>query len=165
MRNVRRYQPRGAPVFITIVCRDHAPLLAANQAKDAVVACLRRLRADQALAIYAWVVLDDHIHLLLDRCRPNFSSVVGRLKLCVGRVLHRKDLWQARFYDHVIRNADDLRAHVDYIHFNPRKHEVTASPATYRWSSIQRFIAAGDYPADWGENAIPATIGDDTGSE
>ena len=165
MRNVRRYEPQGAPIFVTVVCRNHAPLLAADSAKDAVVACLRRLRADESLKVYAWVVLDDHLHLLVDDCRPDFSTVVGRLKLCAGVVLGRKDLWQSRFYDHIIRNADDLRAHVDYIHYNPRKHELTTTPATYRWSSVRRFVASGDYPADWGQAAVPTTIMDDTGSE
>jgi putative transposase len=31
-------------------------------------------------------------------------------------------LWQARFWDLIIRNEDDLSKHFDYIHWNPVKH-------------------------------------------
>jgi putative transposase len=165
MRNVRRYDPLGWPVFVTLVCRNHTPLLASATAKDIVVDCLRKLRAENALRVYAWVVLDDHVHLLIDRCHPDFSTVVGRLKQAVVIALGKRALWQQRFHDHIIRDKEDLRAHVDYIHFNPRKHRLTDNPSKYRWSSVRRFIASGDYPENWGMDEIPNTIAEDTGSE
>jgi len=43
-------------------------------------------------------------------------------------------LWQARFWDHVIRDGRDLERHFDYIHDNPVKHGCV------KW------------PEDWGES-------------
>ena len=164
MRNVRRYDPAGAPVFLTIVCRDHQPLLADDTRKQLVLSLIRAMHADSVWKVHAWVILDDHLHLLIAAC-PDFSSAVTRLKRQVLARVRLRSIWQARFFDHVIRDDDDLRAHLDYIHFNPRKHGYATDPADYAWSSLRTFIARGRYAAGWGVLEQPATIADDTGSE
>ena len=31
-------------------------------------------------------------------------------------------IWQLRFWEHLIRDHADFKAHMDYVHFNPVKH-------------------------------------------
>jgi REP element-mobilizing transposase RayT len=38
------------------------------------------------------------------------------------------DLWQWRFWEHLIRDDDDLARHVEYIHHNPVKHGLVTDP-------------------------------------
>ena len=149
MRNVRRFDPSGAPVFVTIVCKDHRPLLIAARHKEIVRACPSQLRSEHAFEVYAWVILDDHVHLLLGACKPDFSTTVGKFKQAVLRALFQPTIWQPRFFDHVSRDEADLRAHLDYIHFNPRKHGYVVDPSEYEWSSMRRFVAKGWYAAGW----------------
>ena len=33
-----------------------------------------------------------------------------------------RGIWQRRFWEHLIRDENDLQAHMDYVHFNPVKH-------------------------------------------
>ncbi len=165
MRNVRRYDAQGAPVFITIVCRDHLPLLRNPGTKDALLACLKQLHSTGSFKLYAWVILDDHLHLLLGDCKPDFSTVVGIFKQRGMLRLRQSALWQPRFFDHLIRDDKDLQAHVDYIHFNPRKHGLVGVPSDYGWSSLPRFIAKGTFPEQWGAETEPSSIGDGIGSE
>jgi len=165
MRNVRRYETQGAPVFVTLVCRDHQPLLRDPDDKDALLSCLKLQHAKRTFKLYAWVILDDHVHLLIGECTPDFSTVIGSFKQRAMLRLRRPALWQPRFFDHIIRDDRDLRAHVDYIHFNPRKHSYVAEPAHYRWSSLPRSIAKGRYAAEWGIGEEPSTIADGAGSE
>ena len=61
-----------------------------------------------------------------------------------------KGVWQRRFWEHAIRGDDDFRRHVDYIHFNPVKHGLAASPAEWSWSSFHRYAAEGAYGPEWG---------------
>jgi putative transposase len=61
----------------------------------------------------------------------------------------RGALWQSRFYDHVIRDEDDLYRHLDYIHFNPVKHGYCLDPAEYQWSSLRTWQKRGVYPPGW----------------
>ena len=164
MRNVRRHDPEGAPVFLTIVCKDHVSLLASELRKQIVLDEIRSLQAASIWKVYAWVILDDHLHLLIASC-TDFSAAVTRLKRQVLARLRLRSIWQPRFFDHIVRDDDDLRAHLDYIHFNPRKHGYVDDPGTYAWSSLASLIARERYPAGWGADEQPATIAEDTGSE
>ena len=165
MRNVRRYDPLGAPVFVTLVCRNREPHLAAERRKQAVLSTLRELRSEGDFKLYAWVILDNHVHLLLGACVPSLSTAVGRLKQRLLLRIKQPSIWQPRFYDHIIRDDQDLQAHLDYIHFNPCKHRVVGDPAKYRWSSLGAFLKRGQYLEGWGTGEQPKTIRDDTGSE
>ena len=48
----------------------------------------------------------------------------------------------------------DFAHHADYIHYNPVKHGLAESPRDWPYSSFQRHVQAGVYPANWGENVI-----------
>ena len=165
MRNVRRHDPNGAPVFLTIVCRGHRPLLRETRYKAVVRSILLDIHRSKRARIIAWVVLDDHLHLLLDRCDPDPAAVIGALKQQVLLALVQRSIWQARYFDHVIRDERDLQAHLDYVHFNPRKHGYVSDPADYEWSSMHHYVARNWYPAGWGVLELPSSIVEGTGSE
>lgn len=57
--------------------------------------------------------------------------------------------WQPRFYEHTVRDEQDLEHCVDYIHWNPRKHRLASRVRDWPWSSFHRFVAAEHYPIDW----------------
>ncbi len=59
-------------------------------------------------------------------------------------------LWQHRYWEHCLRDEDDLRRHLDYLHFNPVKHGLVTRVADWEWSSFHRYVADGAYPVDWG---------------
>lgn len=52
--------------------------------------------------------------------------------------------------EHLIRDEDDLRRHVDYIHFNPVKHGHAVRALDWPHSSFRRWVKRGEYPVDWG---------------
>src|SRR3546814_16351421 len=58
-------------------------------------------------------------------------------------------LWQRRYFDHVIRDADDFARHLDYLHFNPVKHGLVRRAADWRWSSFGAWAARGVSDVDW----------------
>jgi putative transposase len=61
----------------------------------------------------------------------------------------RRGVWQPKFWEHAIRDERDLERHVEYIHYNPVKHGVATCPHAWRWSSFDRWVRAGIYPAEW----------------
>jgi putative transposase len=66
---------------------------------------------------------------------------------------HREcTIWQRRFWEHQIRDEDDLRKHLDYIHYNPVKHGLVVNVADWPYSTFHRFVRQGFYPPNWGEN-------------
>ena len=63
-------------------------------------------------------------------------------------------VWQNRFWDHIIRDEQDLKNHLDYIHYNPVKHGLANSPFEWKESSFHQFRKQGHYPEDWGVSEI-----------
>src|SRR3546814_14083026 len=68
-----------------------------------------------------------------------------------------RGIWQRRYWEHLIRDEDDLQRHVDYIHFNPVKHGHVARAVDWPYSTLHRYVAKGWLAEDWGgvaESAI-----------
>ena len=65
-----------------------------------------------------------------------------------------RGIWQRRYWEHLIKDDQDLCRHVAYTHFNPVKHGHAQRPADWPWSSIHRGIRRGDLPMDWAGGVI-----------
>lgn len=74
-----------------------------------------------------WVIMPNHIHAILAVNGSPLPTVVGAYKSAVTKIIHRSgqtmELWQASFYDHVIRNQADYERIWTYIDTNPTKWE------------------------------------------
>ena len=86
------------------------------------------------ISVEKYVIMPDHIHLLLRIHNSNGhpgtgvptqrTSVVARFIGTLKRFCNKEfgtDIWQARYYDHVIRNQKDYDEIWEYIENNPRK--------------------------------------------
>jgi putative transposase len=62
-----------------------------------------------------------------------------------------QDVWQRRFWEHMIRDEEDLSRHVEYVHYNPVKHGLVKSAAEWPYSSFMKYVRDGLYPVDWGQ--------------
>ena len=49
----------------------------------------------------------------------------------------------------MIRDEDDFRAHMDYVHINPMKHGLVARVVDWPYSTFHRLVANGVYPEGW----------------
>ena len=58
-------------------------------------------------------------------------------------------IWQRRFWEHTIKDDDDLARHIDYIHFSPVKHGLVTEVDEWQWSSFHCFVEEGYYEAEW----------------
>ncbi len=69
-------------------------------------------------------------------------------------------IWQRRFWEHTIRDQEDLYHHIDYIHYNPVKHGLVKRVVDWPWSSFHRFVKMGLYEPDWGpaEDMVTGTV-------
>ena len=61
-----------------------------------------------------------------------------------------KPIWQRRFWEHLIRNNNDLKRHIEYIHYNPVKHGLTKAPIDWAYSSFNHYVKKGIYDIKWG---------------
>ena len=61
-------------------------------------------------------------------------------------------IWQRRFWEHTIRDHDDLSRHTEYIHYNPVKHGLVESVRDWLYSSFLQYVKDGFYNIDWSDN-------------
>ena len=64
-----------------------------------------------------------------------------------------RGIWQRRYYEHAIRDAEDFARHVDYIHWNPVKHGWVQRVSEWPYSSFHRFVREGRLADDWGASS------------
>jgi len=150
MKSLRRYYIPGATYFLTLVTYKRQPLLLVDA--GLFWECWPEPKP------LAWVILPDHVHLLLSNDDSLISEMIHRFKITYSRRfrnMHRPGrVWQNRFWDHIIRDEDDLRRHLDYIHYNSVKHGMVADPFTYAHSSLSTWRQAGQYERQWGVNKL-----------
>jgi putative transposase len=60
-----------------------------------------------------------------------------------------RGIWQRRFWEHWIRDEDDFKHHVDYVHINPVKHGLVTRVVDWPYSSFHRYVQQGIYPSNW----------------
>jgi putative transposase len=68
-------------------------------------------------------------------------------------------VWQPRYFEHTVRDEDDLKRCVDYTHINPLKHGLVTRVRDWPWSSFHRYLRLGEYDIGWG--GAPEFFGDE----
>jgi len=112
-------------------------------------------------------VLPDHMHCIWEMQNDcNYSIRWQMIKTCFSRryrhqnpELKQTKIWQPRYWEHVIRNQDDLNKHVDYIHYNPVKHGLVKAVGSWPYSSYRKFLSRGIYDDEWGSNEPVSIVG------
>ncbi len=164
MRNIRRYFSPGNTYFLTHVTYKRKTILLHNV--NLLWDAIHKYNERESFQLIAWVILPDHWHLIIDPKRNDVSKLMKCVKLSFaqhhlrghGRTSGRT--WQNRFWDHMIRDDDDMRRHLDYVHYNPVKHGLVQSPIDWQHSSFRAFVREGVYTADWGSNEVIVSHGD-----
>lgn len=160
MSNYRRVILRGGTFFFTVVTHGRRPVFAAPDRVAALRAAIRKVSVQRPFAVEAMVVLPDHLHCIwrLPEDDDDYSSRWREIKKATSREIApqsnlrgERQVWQRRFWEHLIRDDDDWRQHVAYIHYNPVKHGLAKSASEWPWSSFSRFVARGWHEPTWGD--------------
>jgi REP element-mobilizing transposase RayT len=147
----------GYPQFFTATNLEWKKLLKPDKYKEIIVSSLRFLVSDNRVKVFAFVIMDNHLHLIWQMMGDNDPQAVQRdfLKYTAQRI--KKDLEinhpsvlehfkvdaKDRHYQFWERNAMsiELRNHpafvrkLEYIHWNPVRAEMCAVPEDYKYSS------------------------------
>ncbi|MBX9821530.1 REP-associated tyrosine transposase [Afipia birgiae] len=174
VRYRRNFVP-GGTFFFTVTLRDRRSSVLVDHV-DLLRNAFRRTRGALPFDVHAIVVLPEHLHTIWTlppsdadfsarwrKIKGAFTRSVGEAGLTLERDPRGEyDLWQRRFWEHTVRDIDDLRRCMDYIHYNPVKHGWATSPANWKLSSLHRYIREGTLPPDWGGNgaAIEGDFGE-----
>jgi len=156
------------------------PLFRSPVARQILGDAVRVVFAENPVEDIGMVLLPDHLHCLwrLPDNDPNYSLRWKMIKarftrewLAAGgqetgrsdsRIHHgERGVWQRRFWEHAVRDEEELGRILDYIHYNPVKHGHVHCPHDWPFSSFARYVKEGWYREDWacccdGQAEVPA---------
>ena len=161
-RYLRNFVPGGC-YFFTVNLADRRQRLLTEHIGNLRNA-FRETRARHPFTIDAIVILPDHLHAIwtLPPGDFDFATRWRLIKSAFSRGLApgelvsesraakgERGIWQRRYWEHTLRDENDVARHVDYIHFNPVKHGHAPRVRDWPHSSFHRMVKLGVYPADW----------------
>jgi putative transposase len=143
-----RYQKQRCLHFITFSCYRRMKLLDDAHACDLFERELERVRLWYGCYITAYVVVPEHVHLLISEPEQRkLSVVIQMLKQITSRRLRPTGLphfWQVRYYDFAVWSEKKRAEKVNYIHQNPVRRGLVTRPEDWKWSSFLQ----------WAEGAV-----------
>jgi len=149
--------------FITCTIVEWLPVFTTLACCDIVVASLDYCRQHKALKIYGWVILDNHLHAILSA--PDLLAVLRDFKSFTAKriieplALDRRDwllrqlryhraghkatehqVWQEGSHPQAIAGDEMMQQKLEYLHNNPVRRGLVASPEHWRYSSAHEWL-------------------------
>jgi REP-associated tyrosine transposase len=158
--HLHRYYRPGHLHFITASCYQRCPLLGSQSNRDLFLQVLEQVRRRYGFVVVGYVVMPEHIHLLLSEAEGATPSIVMQVvkqifacrllrRLRAGRNLRQGSLWitaveeghiwQRRFYDFEAWSERKRVEKLRYIHRNPVTRGLVLAPEQWRWSSFRHY--------------------------
>jgi putative transposase len=157
-RGLKRYYGKGDLHFLTFSCYRRLTLLRSRRARDLIVVELGRAREKYGFRLLGYVVMPEHVHLLVSEPRKaTLSTVLQMLKQRMARRLRKasrrstaragqmvfefakgeklRSFWQARFYDFNVYSEGKRKEKLHYMHANPVIRGLVKHPKDWAWSS------------------------------
>lgn len=143
--SVQRYHEDNAAYFVTFVTEDRKKLFRDPLACKLLLNILTYNKFIFQYNVYAFVMMPDHCHLILQpagdmtlsgvmqKIKGNFSRFYNQLHGTTGTVL------QKGYFDEGIRNQKQLNETILYIHHNPVKNGLVRNIEDYYFSSYQYY--------------------------
>ena len=163
--NYRRAFIQNSYLHIVIVSYERKPIFVSNIVilRNAFINAKRYYNFE----ITAICILPEHIHLLIkpqnifeypkiiSSIKYYFSKNVGQecptYNLKSGYKNKReKGIFQHRYFEHTILDENDFEKQLNYIHYNPVKHNLVQNVKDWEYSSFRKFVKQGVYEENWG---------------
>ncbi len=173
MPDYRRIWAPGGTYFFTLVTYQRRPIFMDETSRQILKqAFAEGIKKAGEFKTIAFCLLPDHLHCIWS-LPENDSNFAMRWKIIKAWFSHqyRKQggisgslttsgikkgeagIWQRRYWEHLIRDENDLERHINYIHYNPVKHGLVQEVDAWPWSTFHKYVQQGFYATEW-ENDI-----------
>ncbi len=151
------------PHFFTCTVIEWLPLFNNPFIANILLDSMRYLQIEQRLKIYAYVILENHLHIIASS--ENLSKEMGDFKSFTARktvdyltemnaknilsllsffkLKHKTDrtyqVWQEGSHPEAIQNREMMRQKIEYIHYNPVKRGFVDEAIHWRYSSARNY--------------------------
>jgi len=179
-KSCKRYDIDGDAHHLTFSCYRGIPLLSKERSCRWLLQALQLGREKEQFHLWAYVIMPEHVHLLLwPKKDATISEILTTLKQSVSK---RAVLWikqnapqflprledtqpngkrSYRFwqrgggYDRNLRSVADIHEKIEYIHANPVRRGLVATPDAWQWSSCLAWQTGRDEPITIDRSSLP----------
>jgi putative transposase len=159
---LKRFHESGQTHFLTFSCYHRRPFLNPIESRLIFESALERVRVSFGLRVYGYVVMPEHIHLLISEpdgapFKPSsglsggesprsLADAIKSLKQGVSRRLigEADHFWQKRYYDFNVRDHPQFMEKLRYIHRNPVQRGLCQNPEDWEWSSFCHYATGAE---------------------
>jgi REP element-mobilizing transposase RayT len=123
--------------FITSVCKNRFPYFADADSAMHARHCLLDARMWPDASCHGWVLMPDHLHLLVVLGKyESLSLTIQRVKSLISKSINRANgfsqpIWQRGFHDHAIRTHEEISDFAQYLAQNPVKAGLVQDAKDY----------------------------------
>ena len=141
MPQYRRLYIPGGCYYFTVVTHERREILTSELGRRCFKSAWESVKRKRPFEVIAFCLLPDHLHCIwqLPDGDADYSRRWGGIKAAFSREYVKRGgeagvlnesrfkknesaVWQRRFWEHRVRDEDDLNRLIEYIHFNPVKH-------------------------------------------
>jgi putative transposase len=140
---MRRRGGRGETRFLTCSCLDGRHFLRSQTSRRAVLQGLSDLIESDSIALHAWVIMGNHLHLLLTPRHVELEESLAVFKTGVALAIAKEipapsQVWErGGGFDRLVWSDRAYWSILSYIHFNPVKAGLAPLPEEWQWSSAR----------------------------
>ena len=140
MSNLKRLNLKNYPSFITTKTIDNTILFNKQENAEAVISAIYFGRQNNWFNLIAFVVMPDHLHLIIVPELKNISQTMHSVKSYSSKEINRINnrvghIWQSSFRDFTISTETQLLEKITYIHNNPVRKGLVLETSRYNFSS------------------------------
>ena len=161
---LKRYYGNDHLHYITFSCHRHRKLLSMPERRDLFLQVLEETRRSYRFVVVGYVVMPDHVHLLIGEPERGTQSTV--IQVVKQRFVHKLlrmqtpgrpalrdfrrvgawsvdkagEIWNKRFYDFPVWSEKKRVEKLRYMHENPVRAGLVLEPQQWPWSSYRAYI-------------------------
>ena len=143
----------GSSYFVTTKCWQGRSVFQVPETAEILIKILFEYRDRSVYLLHEFVVMPDHIHLLLTPSRATtlkkaMQFIKGASSRCIHKQRNQKsEIWQAGFHDWTIRDLNDWQVRAEYIRDNPVRAKLVQRPQDWPYSSASGRFTIDPTPA------------------
>jgi putative transposase len=139
---LKRHQQARNLHFITFSCYQRKPYLDSPAARSLFLAVLERMRLRYDFSVAGYVVMPEHVHLLLSEpAEQTLAAALHAVKLSVAKQLKQRPFWQPRYYDFNVFTDHKRIEKLKYMHRNPVRRGLVKKPEDWLWSTFRHYLS------------------------
>lgn len=170
----RRASVPGASYFFTLITYQRERLFTDHTNVARWYSSVSKVQLTRPFVVEAEVIMPDHLHMIwtLPEADADYATRIRLIKTAFTKNLSahssdvttnasraskgEREIWQRRYWEHLIRDESDFAAHVDYIHMDPVRNGVVKAARDWPHSSFSEWAQRGVYEPSWGLDELPS---------